>query len=84
MIKALAEKYGKTPAQIILNWHLHRGHLIIPKTVNASRLVENLNSYDFTLSEADYLSISMLDKHARFFNPKLIGALGFNNLPYFD
>lgn len=62
VIKALSEKYGKKPGQIILNWHLHRGHIIIPKTTNPGRLAENMNCYDFTLTEEEYQSITKLDQ----------------------
>jgi diketogulonate reductase-like aldo/keto reductase len=41
VITSIAEKQGKKPAQIILNWHLKRGHLIIPKTSKVERLAEN-------------------------------------------
>ena len=52
---SLAEKYGKSPAQIVLNWHVqHRGHVVIPKTTKVERLSENLLSYNFKLSEEEY------------------------------
>jgi len=41
VIKSIAEKHGKKPAQVILNWHLKRGHVIIPKTTKVERLAEN-------------------------------------------
>jgi 2,5-diketo-D-gluconate reductase A len=41
VITSLATKYGKKTGQIILNWHLHRGHIIIPKTTKVERLGEN-------------------------------------------
>ena len=54
-IVLLAEKYGKSPAQIVLNWHVqHRGHVVIPKTTKVERLSENLLSYNFKLSEEEY------------------------------
>ena len=57
VIKELAKKYDKTPAQIILNWHIHRGLIIIPKTTKTTRLAENFNVYDFKLDEEDYQKI---------------------------
>jgi diketogulonate reductase-like aldo/keto reductase len=80
----LAEKYGKKAGQIILNWHLHRGHVIIPKTTKVERLSENFNVYDFTLTDEEYASISALDRNARFFNPKVFKEYGWNYLPYFE
>jgi len=81
---ALAAKHGKTVGQIILNWHLWRGHQIIPKTTKVARLAENFNVFDFTLSEEEYESISALNRNARFFNPKAFAEYGWNHMPYFD
>jgi len=49
----LAKKYGKSPAQLVLRWLIQRGIVTIPKTVNKNRLAENLNIFDFTLSDED-------------------------------
>jgi D-xylose reductase len=69
-IISLAEKHGKSPAQIVLNWHIqHRGHVVIPKTTKVERLSENLLSYNFKLSEEEYAEIDKLANGARFFNP---------------
>ena len=70
VIKSIAAKYGKSPAQIVLNWHIYsRGHIIIPKTSKVERLSENLHVYEFKLTEEEYASISGLDRNSRFFNP---------------
>lgn len=53
----LAEKYGKTPAQIILRWHMQRGVIAIPKSVKEHRMVENASVFDFVLSEEDMAAI---------------------------
>ena len=84
VIKSLADKYGKKVGQIILNWHLHRGHVIIPKTTKTERLSENLQVYDFTMTDEEYDSITALNRGARFFNPREFAAYGWNNCPYFD
>lgn len=84
VIKELAAKYGKKVGQILLNWHLHRGHVIIPKTTKVERLAENHQVFDFELTEAEYDSITSLDRKARFFNPKAFAAYGWNHMPYFD
>ena len=81
----MAAKYGKKPAQIILNWHIKgRGHMIIPKTTKVQRLQENFQVFDFSLTKEEYESISALDMNARLFNPKFIDGFGWNGLPYFD
>lgn len=49
-IKSMAEKYNKTPAQIVLRWAVQRGTAIIPKSSKQERLKENINLFDFALS----------------------------------
>ena len=84
VIKALAEKYGKSVGKIVLNWHLNQGHVIIPKTTKVARLGENIEVYDFKLTPEEYASISALNKNARFFNTKAFKEYGWNHCPYFD
>jgi len=60
-ILAIAAKHGRTPAQIVLRWHLERGHAVIPKSVTPSRIAENLALFDFTLDPADLAAITTLD-----------------------
>jgi 2,5-diketo-D-gluconate reductase A len=52
-IRALAEKHGKTPAQIVLRWHLENGLIAIPKSVTSSRIRENIDVFNFSLSAED-------------------------------
>lgn len=80
----MSAKYGKSPAQIVLNWHLSRKHIIIPKTLNVGRLAENLNVYDFKLTEEECNSITGLDRKARFYNPISYYEFGWRHTPYFD
>ena len=61
-LKAIAEKYGKTTAQVILNWHLQRGITVIPKTTHRERMEENFNVFDFSLTQDDMAAIAALDK----------------------
>lgn len=61
-LKAIAEQYGKTVAQVILRWHLQRGIVVIPKSTHAERMAENFNVFDFSLSDADMTAISALDR----------------------
>lgn len=62
-LKMIAEKHGKTVAQIILRWHLQRGIVVIPKSTHIERMKENFNVFDFELSEEDMSSIATLDKN---------------------
>ncbi|WP_410649091.1 aldo/keto reductase [Amycolatopsis sp. cmx-4-54] len=64
-ITALASKHGRTPAQIVLRWHLQLGNIVIPKSVTPSRIKENLDVFGFTLSEEDIASLSVLDRGER-------------------
>jgi len=61
----LGEKYGRTPAQIVLRWDLQNEVVTIPKSVKESRIIENANVFDFELSEEDMERISALDKAGR-------------------
>ena len=64
-ITALAEKYSKTPAQIVIRWHLQLGNVVIPKSVTPSRIAENFDVFDFELAEDDVTSISALNRDER-------------------
>ena len=64
-ITTLAKKHNKTPAQIILRWHIQSDHIVIPKTVTPSRMEENLNVFDFNLTDSDMETISGLDRNER-------------------
>lgn len=61
VLKQIGEKYGKTAAQVALRWNTQRGVVIIPKSVHRERMEENLNIWDFTLSEEDMNAIAALD-----------------------
>lgn len=61
VFEKLAGKYDKSPAQIILRWHLQRGLTVIPKSVNPHRIRENLNVFDFELEEKDMDAIYAVD-----------------------
>lgn len=66
-IKSLAKKYGKSPAQIILRWHLQEGFSTIPGAQNLAYIKENFEAQNFTLSDADMKTIRALDKERRFY-----------------
>lgn len=60
-IGEIAEAHGKTPAQVMLRWHLDQGRSAIPKSVNAERIAENLDVLDFTLTTNELAAIDGLD-----------------------
>jgi 2,5-diketo-D-gluconate reductase A len=62
VITAVAERVGKTPAQVTLRWHIQRGDIIFPKSTTPSRIQENFEIFDFELSDEDMASISALDR----------------------
>lgn len=62
VITELAEKYGKTPAQIILRWHAQRGIVPIPKSRNLQHQRENLAIFDFELTQTEIERINLLEK----------------------
>lgn len=62
---AIAEKYGKSPAQIILRWAIQLGVSAIPKTVNLARLKENFDIFDFAILEEDMLKINAFNENLR-------------------
>ncbi|EKO3981538.1 aldo/keto reductase [Vibrio fluvialis] len=65
VILQLAEKYGKTPAQIMLNWHISHGRSVIPKSTNPLRIKENLDVFDFSLTDNELAEINALDTSVR-------------------
>ena len=68
VIKELAEKYGKSSAQIILRWQLQAGFIAIPGSSNPDHIAENYDIFDFELSQEDMQRIRELDQHERYEN----------------
>jgi len=62
---AIAVDHGKTPAQVILRWHLQLGNVVIPKSVTPARIRENIDVFDFELSAEEMDAISRLDRGER-------------------
>ncbi|MFF4085836.1 aldo/keto reductase [Streptomyces nigra] len=64
-IVAIAQKHGRTPAQVVLRWHLQIGNVVIPKSVTPSRIKENIDVFDFSLDDEDLAAISALNEDRR-------------------
>jgi 2,5-diketo-D-gluconate reductase A len=64
-IDAIARRYGKTPAQVVLRWHIERGDIVFPKSVRPRRIRENIDIFDFELSGEDVEAISALNRNER-------------------
>lgn len=69
VLQNIGAKYNKSVAQVILRWQLQRGIVVIPKSTHKERMAENLNVFDFTLTDADMKNIAALDtKTSSFFS----------------
>jgi diketogulonate reductase-like aldo/keto reductase len=64
-ITAIAGRHGKSPAQVVLRWHLQLGNVVIPKSVTPARIRENIDVFDFSLSEEEMAAIAALDRDLR-------------------
>jgi 2,5-diketo-D-gluconate reductase A len=65
VIVAIADRLGKTPAQVTLRWHIQRGDIVFPKSVKRARMVENFSLFDFELTDEDLAMISALNRDER-------------------
>ena len=65
VIRSVAQRVGKTPAQVVLRWHLQRGDIVFPKSVTPERIRENVDIFDFELPPADVEDISALNRDER-------------------
>ncbi|MGJ8515938.1 aldo/keto reductase [Carnimonas bestiolae] len=64
-LKAIAEAHGKSPAQVVLRWHIELGNVIFPKSVTPSRIKENADIFDFSLTQDEIATIATLDEGKR-------------------
>ncbi|MFI0899165.1 aldo/keto reductase [Streptomyces sp. NPDC020983] len=65
VIARVAERHGRTAAQVVLRWHLQLGNVVIPKSVTPSRIRENIDVFDFALSPEDLAELAALDDGTR-------------------
>ena len=68
LFAALGNKYGKTPAQIILRWHTQMGFVVIPGSKNVDHIHDNLDILDFNLTDEEMAEIAKLDKGERYYH----------------
>lgn len=67
VFKELGEKYGKTPAQIILKWHIKMGFIVIPGSKNVDHIKDNFDLFDFDLTDEDMAQIAKINKNERYY-----------------
>lgn len=65
ILQQIGDKYGKSTAQVVLRWHIQQGLIVIPKSVTPERIKQNIDIFDFTLSDGDMLSINTLNTNTR-------------------
>ena len=64
-VSSIARRTGKTPAQVVLRWHIQRGDIVFPKSITPERIRENIDIFDFELSGADVEAITLLNRNER-------------------
>ena len=85
VVKEISEATGKSPAQIVLAWHIQRKCIPLVKTTKESRLLENISAaYEVNLTAEQVKKIDDLDAGIRLYNPKFIDGFGWNGMPFFD
>jgi len=81
----IAKTHHKTTAQVLLRWGVQRGTAIIPKTTNPQRMLENIDLFNFELSDTEMQQISAFNKNRRFNDPGVFCKAAFNRLhPIYD
>lgn len=84
VIKAIAEKKGRTPAQIAIRWGLQRDTVVIPKTSKVERLKENFELFDFELDDLEMAEIAKLDRGTRYNDPGVFCVGMGHSIPIYD
>ena len=80
-VKAMTTKYSKTAAQVLLRWNLQRGCVVIPKSTNEARIIENSQIFDFELSAEDMETLNNLEKEHKV---RTCDPITFWGIPLFD
>ena len=76
-LRLFAQKYGKTPAQVILRWHTQMGFVVIPGSRNVDHIRDNMNILDFTLTDDEMAEIAKLNKGVRYYTRTDEALAGF-------
>ncbi len=76
----LAEKYGKSNAQIILRWHVQSGNVIFPGSRNPAHIRDNFNIFDFSLTDEEMAEIAKVNKNVRYYNATVEDAQKYANM----
>ncbi len=66
----LAQKYGKTNAQVIMRWHIQEGNVVFPKTLNPAHMADNIDVFDFELTADEMAEINALPQRAYYNVPE--------------
>ncbi len=85
VVRAAAERTGRSPAQVLLRWGVQRGTAVVPMTSRPERLAENLDIASFELTEPEMAGISALNRNQRFNDPGVFAEAAFNTFcPIYD
>ena len=79
VFRTLGEKYSKTPAQVILRWHVQMGFVVIPGSKNVAHIRDNLDILDFSLTDDEMAEIAKLNKNKRYYTRTDAALAGFAN-----
>ena len=79
LVRKIADAYNKTPAQALLRWGVQRNTVVIPKSTHPERIKENIDIFDFELSQAEMDAIATLNR-----NQRLVDPYQWGKIPYFD
>lgn len=71
-VLSMARRYGKTPAQVVIRWQVQRGVICIPKSITPSRIQQNIQVFDFRLSDEDMKQIESLNRNVRLIIPTIV------------
>lgn len=84
VLKKISETHGRSVAQVMLRWAVQRGTIVIPKTCKVERLTENMDVFDWSLSEQDMLDIKCLEKGKRYNDPGVFCTGMGMSIPIYD
>ena len=70
MFQELAKKYGKTPAQVVLRWHMQEGNVVFPTSRNPEHIAQNIDIFDFELTEDEMARVNALPQRSYYTVPE--------------